>query len=295
MIRADKAIKGIPIPGPDGELATHATRLASGAGDTLTDRGLVDDTMVALASRESILPLLRVLDRFEAMSNHRMNISKTMMLLLGRERGFDLSADEPAARALRRRGLERTYDISPGRDDRLPDKWHGIVLGNEAGTSQAWRDTVAQAGEMAESLHACTMPHGSRGRVALANGKLMGKAYAAMRLTAPASQQAVDSCLQDLQRWREARGPPGLWQVVAHRGCCRAAAARFRGRAPARAKVHASSLGTAPPRSHGQGPREAPFQALLRPVRPRGIPGPGYGQGAPLPKPRLRHATGPAA
>ena len=199
MIRADKAIKGIPIPGPDGELATHAARLASG-GDTLTDRGLVDDTMVALASRESILPLLRVLDRFEAMSNHRMNISKTMMLLLGRERGFDLSADEPAARALRRRGLERTYDISPGGDDRLPDKWHGIVLGSEAGTSQAWRDTVAQAGEMAESLHACTMPRGSRGRVALAQGKLMGKAYATMRLTAPASQQAVDSCLQDLQR-----------------------------------------------------------------------------------------------
>ena len=33
------------------------------------DRGLVEDTMVALASRDSILPLLRVLDRFEAMSN----------------------------------------------------------------------------------------------------------------------------------------------------------------------------------------------------------------------------------
>ena len=26
MIRADNAIKGIPIPGPDGELASHATR-----------------------------------------------------------------------------------------------------------------------------------------------------------------------------------------------------------------------------------------------------------------------------
>ena len=149
--------------------------------------------MVALASRESILPLLRVLDRFEAMSNHRMNISKTMMLLLGHERSFDLHADEPAARALRRRRLERTYDITPGRDDRLPDKWHGIVLGNEAGTTKAWKDTTAKAGEMAESLHACTMPHGSKGRVALANGKLMGKAYATMRLTAPASQQAVDS------------------------------------------------------------------------------------------------------
>jgi hypothetical protein len=91
MIRADKAIKGIPIPGPDGVLATHATRLAS-KGDTLTDPGLVDDTMIALWPRESILPLLRVLDRFEAMSNHRMNISKTMMLLLGHERDFELAA-----------------------------------------------------------------------------------------------------------------------------------------------------------------------------------------------------------
>ena len=148
------------------------------------------------------------------MSNHRMNISKTMMLLLGHEREFDLHADEPAARALRRRSLERTYDITPGRDDRLPDKWHGIVLGNEAGTTKAWRDTTAKAGEMAESLHACTMPHGSRGRVALANGKLMGKAYATMRLTAPASQQAVDSCLQDLQRHAD-RLVFGRWWLTA--------------------------------------------------------------------------------
>ena len=44
------------------------------------------------------------------MSNHRMNISKTMMLLLGSERGFDLHASTPAARALRQRGLRRTYD-----------------------------------------------------------------------------------------------------------------------------------------------------------------------------------------
>ena len=153
MIREDKAIKGVPIPGPDGALATHATHLAP-KGDTLTDRGLVDDTMVALASRDSILPLLRVLDRFEAMSNHRMNISKTMMLLLGRERDFDLSADEPAARALRRRGLARTYDITPTQDDRLPDKWHGIVLGNELGTTKAWKDTIAKARDLLQ--RACT-------------------------------------------------------------------------------------------------------------------------------------------
>ena len=213
MIRSDPGIKGIPIPGPDGELPTHATRLAT-EGDALTERGLVDDTMVALASRDSILPLLRVLDRFEAMSNHRMNISKTMMLLLGGERGFDLGADEPAARALRRRGLQRTYDITPGRDDRLPDKWHGVVLGNEAGTTKAWKDTVKAAGEIAESLQACPMPHGSKGRVALTNGKVMGKAYAPLRNTAPADQAAVDSCLRDLQGYAD-RLVFGRWWLTA--------------------------------------------------------------------------------
>ena len=109
MIREDASIRGIPIPGPDGELtpAPAATHLAP-PPHALKERGLVDDTMIALASADSIPPLLRVLGRFEAMSNHRMNISKTMMLLLGRERGFDLRADSPAARALRQRGLRRT-------------------------------------------------------------------------------------------------------------------------------------------------------------------------------------------
>ena len=68
------------------------------------------------------------------MSNHRMNLSKTMVLLLGDERSLDLAADTPLTRALRQRGLTRTYDITEGRDDRLPDKWHGIVLGS--GTKQ---------------------------------------------------------------------------------------------------------------------------------------------------------------
>ena len=201
MIREDASIRGIPIPGPDGELtpAPAATRLAP-PPHALKERGLVDDTMIALASADSIPPLLRVLDRFEAMSNHRMNISKTMMLLLGRERGFDLRADSPAARALRRRGLRRTYDITPGRDDTLPDKWHGIVLGNEAGVTEAWARTAAQAGATADSLHACPIPHGSQGRVNLAQHKLMGKAFAALRLTAPTNQKKVETTLRAIQK-----------------------------------------------------------------------------------------------
>ena len=200
MIREDVGIRGIPIPGPDGELtpAPAATRLAP-PPHALKERGLVDDTMIALASSESIPPLLRVLDRFEAMSNHRMNISKTMMLLLGSERGFDLHAGTPAARALRRRGLRRTYDITPGQDDTLPDKWHGIILGNEQGVTGAWECTAAQAGAAADSLHACPIPLGSRGRVSLAQ-HMISRAFATLRLTAPTDQRAVDATLGAIQK-----------------------------------------------------------------------------------------------
>ena len=201
MIREDTTIRGIPIPGPDGELtpAPAATRLTP-PPHALKERGLVDDTMIALASSESIPPLLRVLDRFEAMSNHRMNISKTMMLLLGRERSFDLHADSPAARALLQRGLRRTYDITPGQDDTLPDKWHGVILGNEEGVTKSWESAAAQAGAAADSLHACPIPHGSQGRVNLAQHKLMSKIFAALRLTAPADQGKVGATLKALQK-----------------------------------------------------------------------------------------------
>jgi len=254
MIREDSSIHGIPIPGPDGELAPApaATRLAP-QEHTLKERGLVDDTMIALASSASIPPLLRVLDRFEAMSNHRMNLSKSMMLLLGRERTFDLHADSPAARALQRRGLQRTHDITPGRDDSLPDKWHGVVLGNEAGITRAWEDTVAQAGATADRLQACPIPHGSQGRVNLAQSKLMGKAFATLRLTAPTSQRRVDAALGTLQK--HANRLVFGSEEMAHRAGRHAAPQRPRRGTPAGSQVHASGVGPTPARRHGQDDR----------------------------------------
>ena len=149
MIRDAPDIQGIPIPDADGRPPT-ALRLPP----EVRERGLVDDTAVALASRESIPPLLRVLDRFEAMSNHRMNISKTTLLVLGKERTFDIAGGGLAAQLLRHRGLTRAYDITPGKDDALPEKWHGITLGNEAGVARVWKDTVAEAGATATATPA---------------------------------------------------------------------------------------------------------------------------------------------
>ena len=82
MIRQDQSIVGISIPDADGRTAPSALR---GRSPELKERGLVDDTMVALASANSIPALIRVLDRFEAMSHNRMNLSKTVCILLGDE------------------------------------------------------------------------------------------------------------------------------------------------------------------------------------------------------------------
>ena len=58
------------------------------------------------------------------------------------------------------------------------------------------------------------MPHGSRGRVALANGKLIGQVSATLRLTAPASQREVDASLRDLQKHAD-RLVFGRWWLTA--------------------------------------------------------------------------------
>ena len=200
MIRDDPAIAGITIPDPDGNAPPVATRVGQPRASELRERGLVDDTMVAVRSPEAIPPLLHVLDRFEAMSNHRMNLSKTVLLLLGKHRDFDVNGDTAAAVALRGRGLKRAYDITPGQGDLLPEKWHGVLLGNETGLAKVWEETAKEAGATAATLQASSMPHGSRGRLTVAQGKVMGKALAPLRLTAPHDEATVDRLLGEIQK-----------------------------------------------------------------------------------------------
>ena len=92
MLREDGRIKGIPIPDFDGRAPS------ADCGPTIKERGLVDDIMVAINGPESVPPLLETLDRFEKMSNHKMNVDKTMLLLLGKHGGFDIEGDSEAAR-----------------------------------------------------------------------------------------------------------------------------------------------------------------------------------------------------
>ena len=72
----------------------------------------MDDIMVAVKNSDSIPPLLDTLDRFEKMSYHKMNVDKTMLLLLGDQESFDINGPTVAAAQLRARGLARTHTTS---------------------------------------------------------------------------------------------------------------------------------------------------------------------------------------
>ena len=83
---------------------------------------------------------------------------------------------------------------------KMPDKWHGIILGNAAGTEAVWREKVEEAAQRAASLATSTMPYGSRGRTAQAAAKVLGKAKATLQYTVPHDQATVDSELAKLQQ-----------------------------------------------------------------------------------------------
>ena len=197
MIRQDPEIEGIPIPDHDGRDPVSGSETS-----TLRERGLVDDTMVGVRTPASIPPLMRVLSRFEAFSHHKMNVEKTIILLLGEQRAFDIGGGTEPARLLRERGVTQAHvhDITSEGTASLPDKWHGVVLGREEGVAAAWDAAVTQAQQTAARLQASSLPIASRGRLAQATGRIMGKALATLKFTAPHSQGTIDKELARLQK-----------------------------------------------------------------------------------------------
>ena len=165
----------------------------------MKERCLVDDMLVAVASEASIPPLLDTLDRFEAMSHHAMQIQKTVLLLLGDSRNFNVHGPTEAALRLRARGLATAHDISGAGARQLPAKWHGVILANDLALSNAWESTAAATKAHARSLQACALPNGCQGRQNLARGQLMGKVQAALKFQAPNDDSVVEDTLRTIQ------------------------------------------------------------------------------------------------
>lgn len=133
------------------------------------------------------------------MSHHAMQINKTVLLLLGDSRSFDITGPTQAAQRLRARQLATAHDISGDGARQLPAKWHGVVLANDQALSDAWADVAAAATAQSQSLRACALPNGCQGRQNLARGQLMGKAHAALKFQAPHDDSVVDRTLATIQ------------------------------------------------------------------------------------------------
>ena len=127
-----------------------------------------------------------------------MNISKSMVLLLGRHRSFDIAGKSHAAETLREHGLTAVHDVTNG-DAQLPEKWHGLRLGGEDSTVAAWKAAAAAAEKRADDMQNSAIPTASRGRRAQATGTLMGKANATLKFTAPHKQKEIDGVLGRVQ------------------------------------------------------------------------------------------------
>ena len=67
------------------------------------------------------------------------------------------------------------------------------MLGDEASAATAWRGATQQAVDTASSLRASSLPIASRGRLAQATGRLMGKALATLKFSAPHGQGTIDT------------------------------------------------------------------------------------------------------
>ena len=138
MIRDDSAITGIEIPGRDGSDAPGET-------ETVTERSLADDLAVYVSQPATSLPALRaVLARFSAMSGQRINLGKSIVLLLGRDRletTDDGTATDPA-----------TWwpDMQFSTLDVCVEKYHGIVLTTACGAKEQYEK---KASEMRAAWH----------------------------------------------------------------------------------------------------------------------------------------------
>ena len=96
--------------------------------------------------------------------------------------------------------MTRTHDIRADGPMRMPDKWHGVILGNTAGAATEWKAKVKEAVQRADSLATGAMPYGSKSRTAQASGRVLGKARATMQYTVPHDKKLVTKELEKLQK-----------------------------------------------------------------------------------------------
>ena len=194
------AVRGVEIPGPDG-------RTDEGHTVTIKERALVDDTLVLLRDAQDLTELVRVIERFQRISNHKMNFSKSVLILLGKYNGMDLAhSGTPEARQLRDAmascGLSADKVHTLNGDTAIPvPKWHGVALATEAGIAAQCTEIVERAVAAASDLTEgqTATKDGARGREAAARWGVAGHAIYPLRYQVPHNTTILHNALEKIQ------------------------------------------------------------------------------------------------
>ena len=199
MVRRS-AVRGVEIPGPDG-------RTDEGHTVTLKERALVDDTLVLLHGAQDLTVLVQVIERFQRISNHKMNFSKSVLILLGKYNGMDVAhSGAPEAQQLRDAmascGLSADKVHTLDGDTTVPvPKWHGVALATEAGIAAQCaaiaEKAVAAASDLTEGQTATK--NGARGREAAARWGVAGHAIYPLRYQVPHNTALLHKALEQIQ------------------------------------------------------------------------------------------------
>ena len=188
MIRNDTRLQGISIPGRDGGTAT-------GEEETIKERCLADDLAVYLR-KASLYPTLReVNEKFERISCHRTNYTKSFVLLAGAERE-------------RLQYLNTGHPLDPRLiDDKIQwttietfnDKYHGVRPSTPEGIEEQWnsikRELIGHISKAETRQNRDCM----NGRVTYIKQNILPGAYYPCRYQAP-PRQAQEKILKEIQK-----------------------------------------------------------------------------------------------
>ena len=173
----------------------------------MKERSLVDDTLVLLRDASDLPTLLDEISRFERLSNHKMQLSKSTLFLMGRYSKLDPVDGDTEDEQLLRDCMDacgvpssRVYSFAGDTAVEIPN-WHGVRAASEKGIQAQWDKHVANAKASASAIRATqrVTPNGARGRENQARWGVAGKLLYAMKYQTPHSEARVRRDLKAVQ------------------------------------------------------------------------------------------------
>ena len=165
MIREDKKLKGIMIPGPRGEMAR-------GKQHELRERAFADDTGVALANDAQLKRLFEIVAEYDAISGSENNESKTVILRMG---------------TCKRVSPPPQYNVKWCRygEDEMPSKYLGVRYGTATMIKEQWETVLDQIEAECNSAMANYAPRSIFGRAQWIKAVFASKAWYTFRFQTP--------------------------------------------------------------------------------------------------------------